>query len=249
MQDGLLYCHKCHTPKQYRMVQPIEDGEIFTMVLPVSCKCMKEEAEREKRQKEIVAQRNDCFHGFFSYEHFTFADDRGSKSISDGLRAYAGSFDRQLRDGTGVILSGAVGTGKTFYAACIANEVIRAGYTAKIINLSSVINADFKDRAQYIAGLDDYDLLIIDDIGVERNTDAANEVVYAVINNRYCLCKPMIVTTNVRFSEMKQCKDIARQRIYDRIIERCYPINLGEESKRKAIAKQLYMSNRDIFGG
>lgn len=249
VRDGLLYCYKCHTPKQYRMTQPIGGGEIFTTILPVACKCAKEAAEQEKKQREIVVRKNDCFYGFSRYENITFADDKLCTGIVDGLKAYADSFDKQLRNGTGILLSGAVGTGKTFYAACIANSIIHSGYSVKMINLSEVINSDWDNRAQYIAGFDDYDLLIIDDVGVERNTPTANEIVYTVINNRYCSGNPMIVTTNVRFSDMKKCSDIEKQRIYDRIIERCYPINLGEESYRKTIAKDLYMNNKDIFGG
>ena len=42
-----------------------------------------------------------------------------------------------------------------------------------------------EDRAAFIASLDEYDLLIIDDLGVERSTDYAMEQMFFVIDSRY----------------------------------------------------------------
>lgn len=52
-----------------------------------------------------------------------------------------------------------------------------------------------------IAGLDDYALLILDDLGVERNTEFVLEQMFQIIDGRYRCCKPLIVTTNLRLEE------------------------------------------------
>ena len=107
------------------------------------------------------------------------------------------------------------GTGKSFFADCIAN-------------------------------LDDYSLLIIDDLGVERNTEYAMEQMFTVIDSRYRSKKPLIVTTNLKLEEIKNPPDLAHARIYDRILERCAPVlfsgkNFREEGARatKAAAKEI----------
>jgi len=45
--------------------------------------------------------------------------------------------------------------------------------------------SDLKNRAAFISALDDYSLLILDDLGVERNTEYALEQMFLVIDSRY----------------------------------------------------------------
>ena len=94
--------------------------------------------------------------------------------------------------------------------------------------------------------MDENDLLIIDDLGVERSTDYAMEQMFFVIDSRYRSRRPMIITTNLKLSELKNPPDLAHARIYDRILERCAPIlfdgkNFREENAgaTKAVAKDL----------
>ena len=81
------------------------------------------------------------------------------------------------------------------------------------------------DKNQIIQNLVDYPLLIIDDLGIERNSEFALEQVYNVIDSRYCKMLPLIVTTNLGLNEMKSTDlDTAHQRIYSRILEMCVGI-------------------------
>ena len=91
-----------------------------------------------------------------------------------------------------------------------------------------------EDRADFIASFDEYDLLIIDDLGVERSTEYAMEQMFFVIDSRYRSRRPMIITTNLKLAELKNPPDLAHARIYDRILERCAPILFaGKTSERK----------------
>ena len=76
---------------------------------------------------------------------------------------------------------------------------------------------------------------IIDDLGVERSTEYAMEQMFFVIDSRYRSRRPMIITTNLKLSELKNPPDLAHARIYDRILERCAPILLtGRTEKEKS---------------
>lgn len=95
-----------------------------------------------------------------------------------------------------------------------------------------------------------YDLLIIDDLGVERSTEYAMEQMFHVIDCRYRSRKPMIITTNLKLSELKNPPDLVHARVYDRILERCGPIlfagkNFREENAAatKAAAKEIVSQN------
>ena len=61
-----------------------------------------------------------------------------------------------------------------------------------------------EERAAFIASLDDYSLLVIDDLGVERSTEYAMEQMFTVIDSRYRSKKPLIVTTNLKLEETRQ---------------------------------------------
>lgn len=133
-------------------------------------------------------------------KNWTFEHDDGTDAkISNAMRQYAGQFKEFYKNNIGVLLYGAVGTGKTFYAACVVNAVIEQGYSAKMTNFSRVLNMlqNTNERQTYIDELCNYQLLVIDDLGVERQSQYAMEQVYNVIDTRYETRKPLIITTNL----------------------------------------------------
>ena len=94
---------------------------------------------------------------------------------------------------------------------------------------------------------EDYDLLILDDLGAERGTEYALEQVFAVIDARYRSRKPLIVTTNLTLNALKHPDDLAHARIYDRILEICAPILFGGENLRVEKANEMKTAARNIL--
>jgi len=92
----------------------------------------------------------------------------------------------------------------------------------------------------------DYDLLIIDDLGAERNTDYAMEQMFSIVDSRYRSGKPLIVTTNLKLDELKHPPDLAHDRIYDRILERCAPILFAGKNFREDNATSTKAAARGI---
>jgi DNA replication protein DnaC len=102
------------------------------------------------------------------------------------------------------------------------------------------------DRNAYIDSFKKYPLMIVDDLGMERNSEFAREQIFSVIDSRYRSQLPMIVTTNLSLDELKDTTDLSKARIYDRVLERCLPIRVNEQNIRElnqaavlARAKQL----------
>ncbi|WP_330587376.1 ATP-binding protein [Acutalibacter sp. 1XD8-36] len=181
---------------------------------------------------------------------YTFANDNGQNPLMKKAHAYADNWKQAYQDNTGLLLFGDVGTGKSFFAGCIANALLDRDIPVLMTNFPSILNRltgmFSEDRADFIASLGMYDLLIIDDLGVERNTEYAMEQMFHVIDCRYRSRKPMIITTNLKLEEIKNPPDLAHARIYDRILERCAPIlfdgkNFREENAEttKAAAKGI----------
>ena len=102
---------------------------------------------------------------------------------------------------------------------------------ARILNTLAGMHSE--DRNLFIDSMNRYSLLIIDDLGMERNSEFALEQVFHVIDSRYRSRKPLIVTTNLTLTELNTPADMAHRRIYDRILERCVPIRMNNRNIRQ----------------
>jgi DNA replication protein DnaC len=241
-EDGLIYCGKCRTAKQFRMESGPMEGKLF----PRRCKCEqelfdKEQAEQEKRRHAMTVDRlkQDCFSDSAMRE-WTFANDNGKCAQMDKAHFYVNHFEAMRKDNFGYLLWGGVGTGKSFFAGCIANALMEKEIPVRMTNFSAVMNdlmGRFEGRNEYIARLCRYPLLILDDFGMERETEYALEQVYHVIDSRWRSGKPLIVTTNLSLEQIQNPSDTAHARIYDRLLEICVPIRFEGGSMRKETAQ------------
>ena len=157
------------------------------------------------------------------------------------LKRYAAKWDKMSRDNTGLVLFGNVGTGKSYAAGCIANEVIDKFHSVGFVGFSDVVNrmqGKFGDeRDRYIKSLVQKDLLILDDLGTERTTSFGREQTFDIINSRILTKKPLIITTNIPLQVMKTAEGISERRIFDRILENCVPIRFDGENFRRKTAE------------
>ena len=196
---------------------------------------------QRERMERIERRRKQGLRDEFIRE-FTFAKDNGRNPVMEKARAYVEHWDEAFRNNVGLLLFGDVGTGKSFFAGCIANALIDRDVPVMMTNFPSILNrltgTYGEERAEFISSLNDYDLLIIDDLGVERGTGFALEQMFEVIDSRCRSRKPMIITTNLTLHEMRNPPDLAYARIYDRILERCAPILFDGENFRKQKAEE-----------
>lgn len=138
----------------------------------------------------------------------------------------------------GYMFWGPVGTGKSFLAGCIANALLDQGVSVKMTNFNTILNDLFalQEKEEYIQALSKYELLIIDDFGMERNTEYALENIFSVIDRRCCSERPLIITTNLSLASMKQESNLLKKRIYDRVLQMCVPVKVDGVSRRKKLA-------------
>ena len=167
------------------------------------------------------------------------------------MARYAENFPKFLKEGKGLLLFGSVGTGKSYYAACIANRVIDQGYSARMTNFATLTNdlsgmAEGKNR--YIEDLGRYALLIIDDLGAERKSEYMQEIIFNIIDSRCRSGKPMIITTNLSGDEIKNPDNTGYARIYDRLLGCCFPQEISGPSRRKKELRDSFGDMRAILG-
>lgn len=251
-EDGLLYCHKCNTRKQTEVML---FGSIRRPMC--MCKCMAEKRaaeEEEYKRREFEEKVKEMRRmGFPEAEmrNWTFAnDDLTNEQITKAAQRYVENFGELRQSGKGLLLYGNTGTGKTFAACEIANALIDKGYPVLVTNFARILNTlqGTFEKQEYIDGFNHYQLLVIDDLGIERDTAYAKEQVFNIIDSRYRSGLPMIITTNLTMEKIKNPEDIENRRIYDRILERCFPIEVGGGSRRRRAVRDDYDSMKNLLG-
>lgn len=242
-EDGLLFCGCCRTHKQMKVELM---GKLRIIPKPCRCATARKEAEcaAEAVQKHADAVKNLRQSAFpdASFWDKTFAKDDGQEPNMRRLRRYADLWPQILAANTGLLLWGGVGNGKTYGAASIANAVMEEHEATALVTSFPVILNELMgratDRNAYVEKIVRPQLLVIDDLGAERDSPFALEQIYNVIDARYRRQRPLIVTTNLSLVEIKNPPSINLSRIYDRILEMCAPIQFKTPSRRRTAAEE-----------
>jgi DNA replication protein DnaC len=249
-EDGLLMCGKCHTPKQCRFIAKWDGKEKKPYTL---CDCAHERRDAEEQARQAQNLRIEVNRlrklGFPDSEmaDWTFANDDGidPKTTSIAHR-YVDNFPEMKKRGKGLLLYGPVGTGKTYAAACIANELISQGRPCLVTNFARITNTlqgMFEGKQRYLDDFNRLDLLVIDDLAAERDTSYMNEMIFNIIDSRYRSGKPLIVTSNLTQAELTAPCSVDKKRIYSRLLEMCVPVKVQGADRRE---KKLQDDSADM---
>ena len=254
-EDGLIYCNKCLTPRQKRI-------NAMGKTMEPRCMCACQTADHEKREQErkhrefldMVAKNRSVGLPDPGLRKHTFENDLGyNPKQMEMAKRYVQHWDEFRNSSTGLLLWGDVGTGKSFIAGCIANALLDKGVPVLMTNFARLLNklTDMYsgDRNAYIDSFKKYPLMIIDDLGMERNSEFAREQVFSVIDSRYRSQLPMIVTTNLSLEELKYTTDLSRARIYGRVLERCLPIRVNEQNIRELNQAAVLAQAKQLLSG
>ena len=208
-KDDLIHCSVCKEPKQAWLP---ENDLLGVRLRYRQCACERdanaiEKAEQEEKERrvQIAKNRQNCFDEA-TMKNKTFANTEEMTPAICKAKKYVDNWDEMKRNHIGCLFWGPVGTGKSYIAGCIANELLKQEVTVKMTNFNTIIDDIFPmaDKTEYINALASYQLLII--------------------------------TTNLPLKEIKSETMLDKRRIYDRILEMCTPVYVGDTSKREAIA-------------
>lgn len=143
-----------------------------------------------------------------SFDGYDVTSETQAKNF-ETCRRYAERFSvRPATEGTGLMLIGKTGTGKTHLAAAIANKIIENGYQA-VYSVADQMIRDIRaswggkgDESEAIKKFVSPDLLIIDEIGAGHSSESEKTHYFQVINARYEEVKPTILITNLALDEL-----------------------------------------------
>lgn len=132
------------------------------------------------------------------------------------VKDYIEHMDDHIRTGTGLMLIGSVGTGKTTMAIAVLRELVErrgVGYFIPMVSLLDLINSKV-DSQSIIERVKTTPLLVLDDLGAEYDHAWVQAKVDAIITERYNRMRATIVTSNLKPTEIK---DRYQMRIFDRL--------------------------------
>lgn len=164
--------------------------------------------------------------------------DRLEKTARIALGKLQDSTDWALR-ADNVVLVGPSGTGKTHIAAALGLQLIERGVRCRLfpaIGLVQLLQQAKRDLnlMTIMTRLDKYQVVIIDDIGYVRKTDAETQVLFEFIAHRYESAS-LIITANQPFSAWDDIfpDSIMTVAAIDRLIHHGSIIEVSGESYRK----------------
>ncbi|MCH5300951.1 MAG: ATP-binding protein [Ruminococcus sp.] len=222
-QEGLKVCNKCNEPIEVRLSPEEQTKMLGLKKRPRMCKCERdkqeqdEEYEKKRRQQMRIEElrKRGITDVIYSAYQFSKDDGRNAQNIKY-CKSYVANWATNKADNNGVLFFGDVGKGKSFMAGCIANALIDKGIYAYMTTLSRLVRNRI-DKNSYTIDITEPDLLVIDDLGVEKITPT----VFEIIDDRYRANKPTIITTNLTADKLKNPATLEERRVYDRILGMC----------------------------
>jgi DNA replication protein DnaC len=165
------------------------------------------------------------------------------------VRSYCEALDENLDAGRGLWFLGSHGTGKTTLAMLVSQTALRASRSVAIYSLPKLLG---RIRRTYAAELGEQsysdlferlasvDLLHLDDLGAEKQTEWVIEQLYAVVNERYERERSLIVTSNVEPDDLE--KQLG-PRVVSRLVEMCGdPVMLFDDDRRMRVSADVATS-------
>ena len=259
------YCNKDYVRNENRYLELFPESLRKNVEYIPACDCLEKEKEREMEELERKRVHECIKNKVKKYEEISVIDnkflesrfenaDMSSKYMQLGKK-YAENFlkkDKQI----GLLFYGGVGTGKTFTTACIATYLMEHGKSVLVMNLGLYLNKLTIEwgvaERDILEQVEKCDLLVIDDFGGEKGLDRNQfgwraEKIYNLIDARYRSEKPLIISTNLNFSEDEEKCEISEKfsthgqnRIRDRIIDMCFPVQVIGKSRRGMTKQQFF---------
>jgi len=211
-----------HRLKGYRAVPTKEDGRFFFRYEPCAEWHKTTEAERRRRLFRLIGVPEE-----FREVRFSDAEeDDGNREAIRAVRKFVEDFPRVR----GLYLYGTFGVGKSFLAACAANELVERGHSVYFVYVPSLVlelraSLDDGEFLPKISELMQADLLILDDIGAENATPwVRDEVLMPLLQGRTQAGRPIIFTSNLSIQDLLEnyllgASDIEAGKVY-RLVER-----------------------------
>jgi len=197
----------------WRLAQASGSGEALLPTAVVRCEC-----DETRRLSELLdAAQIPKRYQHCTLENFDLPAGARELILAHRLAAtYARDFPGALadRDRTGLLLFGNVGVGKTHLAVAIAQNLLERGFACRFADYRALLKqiqasydpANPATEQGIVAPLLSAEVLVLDDLGVGRSTEWAQETLHYLLNHRYSHKLATILTTNLEDAEPRTAR-------------------------------------------
>lgn len=218
-----------------------------TKIYPRACRCRREAYEKQQiedksRQKqnrlEQVISNSMMNKKFRTCTLENWNHGLGNENLYNIAKQYILRFPQMKIENKGMLIYGESGNGKTYFSACIANSLLDK--LVPVICVGAIALTERIGQSKRTWGdegiftvlntLENADLLIIDDLGTEEDNKWTRSMIYQIIDKRNTMNLPVIITTNITITELKERYD---DRTYSRLASMCSFIkNTGKDIRK-----------------
>lgn len=208
-------------------------------------KARKEEAERNRKQR-IVETRMPL--EYQTKDFSTFIQETDSQKAAFKLaRRFVKGWEKAKAGGYGLLFLGSCGTGKTHLACAIMIELLKEyafSYPRyyKASEIFSAVRSTYQvgastNEEETLKFFSSIQLLVIDEVGVQKGSEAEKRILFSILDNRVTSNKPSILLSNLG---PKALEELLGDRLYDRIRSKCVPMLFAGTSMRKPATADLF---------
>lgn len=138
------------------------------------------------------------------------------------------------------VFSGAPGTGKNHLAAAIGNHLLGAGHSVLVVTIPDLMLRvrecydDGQSESSLLNDLCNVDLLVLDEVGIQRGSSGEKVIINQVIDRRLSSMRPVGILTNLNHNELVATLGA---RVMDRLqMDGGIWVNFDWESYRKNVS-------------
>jgi len=229
-------------------------GIVVKGEVAIPCKCMKNQAimnilkishltpEMQKYKFENFNFKYYSNHFRDNIKNITYRESAGlaykaaKKFVQDCLNNRASS---------GLLFTGQVGSGKTYLACCIANELIAKGSPVLFLVVPDFLdsikatynNANIYQYTEHelVDGAKQAPVLVMDDLGAHNYTEWTKNKLYSILNYRLNHCLPTVITTNISLEDLAE---YLGERTTSRLFQMCRAYRLLVEVDIRIVQRQ-----------
>lgn len=225
-EDSILHCGICYAPKEYHVHREL-NGHVLDFIAPIACLCTQKQIDEEQRRERIGRLREVCYcYGHSDMKECSFSKADRNQRAAETCRTFADNLPQK-----GLLICGPSGSGKSYLAACIVNRLTANGTPCLFTDAGTL--ADMMETAEQdvLKALDRYAVLVLDDLGSERENEYMTEKICKILDRRRSAKRPVIATTS-RVQHIMDGETKQALQIRNRITEMCEPVLVPDRDEQ-----------------
>lgn len=208
-------------------------------------KAMQEKAQKS-RMERIKETRMPLEYQTKDFSTF-IQDTESQREVFNMAKRFVNGWEKAKAGGYGLLFLGGCGTGKTHLACAIMLELMERYLFVypryyKVSEIFSAVRSTYQtgvitNEEEMLKFFSSIQLLVIDEVGIQKGSEAEKRILFSILDNRVTSNKPTILMSNLG---PKALAELLGDRLYDRVRSKCVPMLFAGPSMRKPATADLF---------